>query len=118
MEVALSFYRDRFGLTVSEEVTWQGHRCVFLRAGTEHHSVGLYPKVLREDLGLSTNSSCMAFGMQVAEYAQLRDAVAFMKKNDVTIKFLPPELFLASTIRHSRSIRKVTRSKSITIWSK
>ena len=93
MEVALSFYRDRLGLTVSEEVTWQGHRCVFLRAGTEHHSVGLYPKVLREDLGLSTNSSCMAFGMQVAEYAQLRDAVAFMKKNDVTIKFLPPELF-------------------------
>ena len=93
MEAALAFYRDRLGLTVTEEVSWNGHRCVFLRANTEHHSAALYPMALRDELGLSTNSSCMAFGMQVAEYSQLRDAVEFQKKNDVTVKFLPPELF-------------------------
>ena len=35
----------------------------------------------------------MAFGMQVAEYSQLRDAVEFLKGNGVTVKFPPPELF-------------------------
>lgn len=45
---------------------------------------------LREELGLSAHSSCMAFGMQLAQYSQLRDAVQFLKENDVTIKYLPP----------------------------
>ena len=48
-----AFYRDELGLQVTEEVVWQGHRCVFLRANTEHHSLALYPKALRAELGLS-----------------------------------------------------------------
>ncbi len=81
------------GLTVTEEVTWHGHRCVFLRCNTEHHTMALYPIALRAELGLRTDSTLMAFGMQVGDYQQLRDAVTFLKGNGVTIKYLPPELF-------------------------
>ena len=93
MEEALSFYIGRMGLTVTEEITYKGHRCVFLRANTEHHSLALYPMALREELGLSEHTSCMSFGMQVGDYQQLRDAVSFVGGQGVEIKYLPPELF-------------------------
>ena len=81
------------GLTVTEEIVWRGHRAVFLRANTEHHTIALYPLALRAELGLRADSICMAYGMQVGSYRQLSDAVAFLKSNGVTIKYLPPELF-------------------------
>ncbi len=81
------------GLTVTEEITWHGHRAVFLRANTEHHTIALYPLALRAELGLRPDSICMAYGMQVGSYRQLRDAVSFLGENGVTIKYLPPELF-------------------------
>ena len=93
MEEALSFYLDRMGLTVTEEITYNGHRCVFLRVNTEHHSLALYPVALRKELGLSEHTSCMSFGMQVGDYQQLRDAVSFIGEQGVEIKYLPPELF-------------------------
>src|SRR5205085_12678038 len=34
---ALAFYRDVLGLSHSTSVTWNGHRCEFLRANSEHH---------------------------------------------------------------------------------
>ena len=37
------FYTELLGLTKTEEVDYRGHRCVFLRCGAEHHSIGLYP---------------------------------------------------------------------------
>jgi catechol 2,3-dioxygenase-like lactoylglutathione lyase family enzyme len=93
VEESLRFYRDLLGLTVTEEIRWNGHRCVFLRAGTEHHSLALYPKALRAELGLSPHTTLMSFGVQVGDYSQLRNAVQFLKQKDVTIKYLPPELF-------------------------
>ncbi|MEE8332297.1 MAG: VOC family protein [Alphaproteobacteria bacterium] len=93
VDQALSFYRDRLGMTLTEEVTWNGHRCAFLRVNTEHHSMALYPKALREELGLSPHTTLMSFGTQVGDYGQLRDAVSFLGDNDVEIKYLPPELF-------------------------
>lgn len=93
VETSLAFYRDQLGLLVTEEVVWQGHRCVFLRANTEHHSLALYPIALRAELGLSSHTTLFSFGMQVADYRQLRDAVGFLKQAGVTIKHLPPELF-------------------------
>lgn len=93
MEEALGYYRDRLGLAVTEETNWQGHRCSFLRANTEHHSLALYPTALRAELGLSAHSRCFSFGVQVAGYSQLKDSIRFLEKNGVTIKFLPPELF-------------------------
>ena len=89
---ALAFYRDRLGLTLTETVDWQGRECHFLRCGTEHHALALYPMDLREELGLTDWSSCMSFGVRVNDYAQLRDAIAFLERNGVEIRYLPPEL--------------------------
>jgi catechol 2,3-dioxygenase-like lactoylglutathione lyase family enzyme len=93
IEKVTAFYRDTLGLTVTEEVTWRGHRCVFLRCNTEHHTMALYPVALRAELGLRPDSTLMAFGMQVGDYQQLKDAVSFLKGEGVTVKYLPPELF-------------------------
>ena len=93
MEAALRFYRDDLGLAISEEIDYRGHRCVFLRANTEHHSIALYSRSLRAALGLSENFSLMSFGVQLGSYRQLCDAVAFLKKSGVTLKHLPAELF-------------------------
>ena len=92
VEKALGFYRDKLGFAVSEEVVYDGHRCVFLRANTEHHSVALYPIALREVLGLSPHSTMLSFGLQVNDYQQLRDAISFVEEQGYTVRYLPPEL--------------------------
>ncbi len=93
LDRSVGFYRDRLGMTVTEEVSWNGHRCVFLRVNTEHHSMALYPIALRGELGLSGHTSCMSFGMQVGDYAQLREAVGFLERRRVEIRHLPAGLF-------------------------
>jgi catechol 2,3-dioxygenase-like lactoylglutathione lyase family enzyme len=92
MEREVDCYTRLFGLRITEEVTWNGHRCVFLRANSEHHSMALYPEALREALGLYPNSSCFSMGFRLGSYQQLRDAVEFLKGEGVTIKYLPSEL--------------------------
>ncbi len=88
------FYRNILGFIPTEEVIWKGHRCVFMRNNTEHHSLGLYPIVLRDFLGLSTHSTCMSLGFQLANYRQLRDAMSFLRERGVRIiDTIPPELF-------------------------
>ena len=82
---AEAFYRDTLGFTFTEEATWKGHRCVFLRANTEHHSLALFPLALRDILGLSSHSSCAAFGVQLANYRQLRDTVKFLQEHRVKV---------------------------------
>ena len=89
----VDWYTKVMGLRVTEEVTYEGHRCVFLRCNTEHHSLALYPVELRAKLGLSPHTSCMSFGNQVGDYEQLKNAITYLKDNGVTIKYLPPELF-------------------------
>jgi catechol 2,3-dioxygenase-like lactoylglutathione lyase family enzyme len=93
MDAMVGFYRDDLGFTVTEEVEYKGHRCVFLRANTEHHCLALYPIALRKELGLSEHTTLMSFGLQVGGYRQLREAVAFLKGEGVQIKYLPTELF-------------------------
>ena len=92
VERSLEYYTRGLGLTLTQEVLYEGHRCVFLRATTEHHSLALYPMALRERLGLSSHTTNMSFGVQVANYRQLRDAVGFLRDNGVTVRELPPEL--------------------------
>ena len=92
MEAMVSFYRDDLGLTISEEVEYRGHRCVFLRANTEHHSLALYPVALREQLELDSHTTLMSFGVQVGSYKQLRDAIDFLRREGVKVRMLPPEL--------------------------
>jgi catechol 2,3-dioxygenase-like lactoylglutathione lyase family enzyme len=93
IDAAIAFYRDELGLALTEEVTWQGHRCAFLRANTEHHSVALYPRELREKLGLTATTTLMSFGLQVGSYSQLKNSIEFLGKKNVAIRHLPQELF-------------------------
>ena len=89
-----AFYQDVMGFTLSEEVEWQGEQCTFLRCGGEHHSVGLFPRSWRERLGLSSHTSSMSFGLQVANYRQLRDAVSFLRAHGARVEtdIVPPRL--------------------------
>lgn len=93
MAKSLDFYTTYLGFTITEEVVWRGHRCVFLRHGVEHHSLALYPDVVRNELKISHQSFLMSFGLRVNDYRQLRDAVGFLKTKSVQIRYLPPELF-------------------------
>jgi catechol 2,3-dioxygenase-like lactoylglutathione lyase family enzyme len=93
LAAAETFYRDTLGFAVTEEISWNGERCIFLRCNTEHHSLALFPLALRETLGLSPHSKCAAFGLQLANYRQLRDAVKFLADHDVKItEVIPTEL--------------------------
>jgi catechol 2,3-dioxygenase-like lactoylglutathione lyase family enzyme len=87
-----AFYESVLGLNVSQTLTWNGHECVFMRVNTEHHSLALYPSALRETLGLSRHTTLMSFGVQLANYRQLRDAVGFLRERGVQVRDLPPAL--------------------------
>jgi catechol 2,3-dioxygenase-like lactoylglutathione lyase family enzyme len=94
VDAAERFYVERLGFLRSEAATYRGARCVFLRCGAEHHALGLFPKELRKTLGLSERSSCMSFGIELGSYAQLREAMAFLKSRGVEIiDAIPPELY-------------------------
>ena len=82
------------GFTLTEEVEWQGERCAFLRCNNEHHSLGIFPKSWRQKLGLSETTSNLSFGLQLANYRQLKDAVNFLRDNGVRVEtdIIPPEL--------------------------
>ena len=89
---AVDFYAGELGFSITEEVDYHGNRCVFLRCGNEHHSLAIFPKSLRAELGGSPHTSCASFGLEVGTYQQLRNAVSFLKENGVTFKEMPQEL--------------------------
>jgi catechol-2,3-dioxygenase len=74
------FYTELLGLSKTEEVTYRGHRCVYLRCGTDHHAIGLFPRALRDELKLNPATTLLSIGMQVATYAQLKAAVGFLRE--------------------------------------
>ena len=77
-----------------EIVRAAGGQQFFLRNGSEHHSLSLFPKALRGELGLNPETSCASMGVEVGSYQQLRDAVKFLKKNGVQFTdAIPPELY-------------------------
>jgi len=86
------FYTEVMGFTVTERSTWQGNDCVFLRCNTEHHSLALYPRAMRSQLGFWEGSTLATFGLQVANYRQLKDAISFLKEKGCEIRELPAEL--------------------------
>ena len=113
-----AFYADVMGFTRTEAIGWKGHRCVFFRCGTEHHSLALYPIALREKLGLSPHTTVMSFGVQVATYRQLRAAIDFLKGRGGKFVEIPPRSRPESTTAPTCSTRPGTRSSSITTWSR
>jgi catechol 2,3-dioxygenase-like lactoylglutathione lyase family enzyme len=92
VDAASAFYQRIMGFELTEELVWDGLRCVFLRANTEHHAVALYPLALRERLGLRPDTSTFALGVQVSSYRQLRAARAFFAERGAPIVALPSEL--------------------------
>ena len=91
---AEAFYIRTMGFIRTETVTWRGHRCVYLRNGSEHHSLSLFPKALRDELGLNPDTSCASMGIEVGSYQQLREAVSFLKRHGVQFTdAIPPELY-------------------------
>ncbi|MBI2369328.1 MAG: VOC family protein [Deltaproteobacteria bacterium] len=89
---AEAFYGEILGFVRTEEVTYRGHRCLYLRNGTEHHSLVLLPKALRDLLGLSAQTTLMGFGLELASYQQLRDAVRWLKERGVRFTEVPADL--------------------------
>lgn len=93
LDKSAAFYRHTLGFTLTEEILYQNHRCLFLRCNTEHHSVALLPLKLRDKLGLSPHSKCAALGIQLANYRQLKEAVKFFRDNGLEVtESIPPEL--------------------------
>lgn len=90
---SLAFYQNDLGLRLTETIEYQGHTCAFLRANTEHHAIALYPKTLRDTLGMSPHTTTFSFGFQLASYTQLKQAVQFLREHDVQLKTLPAALF-------------------------
>jgi catechol 2,3-dioxygenase-like lactoylglutathione lyase family enzyme len=87
------FYTELFGLTRTEEASYRGHRCVYLRCGTDHHVIGLFPRALRGELRLNPATTLMSIGVQVATYAQLKAAVAFLREQGLRfLDSIPGEL--------------------------
>ena len=104
LEKAAEFYRGTLGFTLTEQIVYRGERCLFMRANNEHHSLALFPLKLRGTLGLSPHSKCAAFGLQLANYRQLRDAVKFFRDNQVEVtESLPHELHPG--IEYSATVR-------------
>ena len=87
------FYVELLGLAKTEEISYRGHRCVYLRCGTDHHAVGLFPRALRGELGLNPKTTLMSIGMQIATYAQLKAAVGFLREKGLRfIDTIPGDL--------------------------
>ncbi|MFT3664585.1 VOC family protein [Piscinibacter sp.] len=92
MDAAVRFYAETLGLRVSETTQCDGERCVFLRAGGEHHTIGLIPLSLRTGLSLSTHTTVASIGIQVGSYRQLLDAVSFLHARGCSEVDLPASL--------------------------
>jgi catechol 2,3-dioxygenase-like lactoylglutathione lyase family enzyme len=92
VDAATAFYKNQIGLRVSEEIVYNGHRCVFLRANTEHHTIALYPIELRAELGVRADSTTLSVGFQVGSYRQLCNAKSWLAKRGRTIVDLPSRL--------------------------
>lgn len=90
LDASEAYYRDILGFTTSEETQIDGRRVAFMRSNTEHHSLGLYPMALRDKLGMSPHTTSMSFGVQVANYRQLKDACDFLEANGVRVDRNPP----------------------------
>ncbi len=76
---------ERRGFIETGEVAYKGHRGIYLRNGTEHHSLGLFPKRPRTELGLGPHTSVMRFGVEVGSYDQLRGGVRFLKRESCPV---------------------------------
>ena len=89
---SVAFYTKVLGLRVTETVDWHGHECVYLRTNTEHHSLAIFPLAAREAMGMSGHSTLGPIGLQVANFRQLRGALAYLEDRGHTVTEVDPAL--------------------------
>jgi catechol 2,3-dioxygenase-like lactoylglutathione lyase family enzyme len=92
LEEARRFYTQVLGFEVRCEVEWQGHRGALLYCGTDHHNLALYEAGLRDALGMDARADSMALGFRLANYRQLRAAVAHLVARGAKEVEVPAEL--------------------------
>lgn len=92
LDGAVRFYQDVLGFALTEETLYKGHRSVFLRVGTEHHSLALYPIALRDELGWTPSTTLFSVGLQLGEYSQLKNAIPYFTHRGIRVEHLPAEL--------------------------
>jgi catechol 2,3-dioxygenase-like lactoylglutathione lyase family enzyme len=92
VDAAAHFYKRQIGLRVSEETVYKGHRCVFLRANTEHHTIALYPIALRAELPIRQDSTTFSVAFQLGSYRQLLNARDWLAKRGRSIVDLSSRL--------------------------
>jgi catechol 2,3-dioxygenase-like lactoylglutathione lyase family enzyme len=92
LDRATRFYTDVLGFGVRERVQWGGHQGVLLYSDTDHHTLALYAAGLRSALGMPAGLDSMALGLRLANYRQLREAVAFMTSRGAEEVAVPAEL--------------------------
>ncbi|MCW2756221.1 MAG: Extradiol dioxygenase [Marmoricola sp.] len=92
LDDARCFYTEVLGFDVRREVEWAGHRGVLLSCGTDHHALALYEDSLRDALGMAARCDSMALGFRLANYRQLRAAVAHMVARGAKEVSVAPEL--------------------------
>ena len=94
VEDARSFYRDTLGFIETEVINFKGHKCIFMRNNTEHHSMSLYPIALRKELGCREDTQLFSFAVRLANYQQLKNAVEFFRENGCMVREdIPQELY-------------------------
>lgn len=86
------FYTQVLGFAVRRRVDWNGRRGLLLSCNTDHHSLALYEEGLRADLDMPARSDSMALGFRLANYRQLRAAVAHMVARGAAEVSVPAEL--------------------------
>ena len=89
------WHTEVLGFTLTEEVALAGRTMRLpCAANNNHHSLGIFPKSWRKKLGLSETTSNLSFGLQLANYRQLQDAVKFLRGHGVRVETepVPPEL--------------------------
>ena len=90
---SVEFYTTHVGLELTEQVDWNGHTISYLRCGTDHHVLGIFPIALRQELGMNQDSYLYSFGLEIGTYAQLRDAVSWLRDRGVAVRTdLPAEI--------------------------
>lgn len=87
LEASVRFYVDVLGLRETERRSVDGHTCVFLRAGEEHHSLVLCERGLFAGLGFRA-----AAGLAVPDYGQILAARDALTAEGLEIVELPPAL--------------------------
>jgi len=118
LDAATRFYTHQLGLRVSEETVWRGHRCVFLRANTEHHTIVLCPIELRETLGLRDDSSTLAAASKSARTASCAKRASFSRAAARSSSNSRASCIRASTTHFTCSIRTGKPCRSIFRWSR